>query len=194
MRKDLFRGLLLKAHHTEEPVAVYSSTRRVENFAVGFVKGIREYDVSLALITPEGDPDGVSVCQMDDIVMVEVGSRYLSRLRFLYENRDQTMPPPVGFAEDATGSSCVATELQTAHDNREIVSLWIGEGTDTDVHLSGYVADLHDGFTKIAMLTPEGDEDGLAVMRIEDIDRLNRASRDEQILDLLNRTKHGTTE
>ena len=187
METNLLREILTQAVQRKELVAIYADADDLGAFAVGIIQSVGDMDFNFQVVSPEGEPDGYGARRIDEVVKIQQGSRYLRSVKFLAENRERLLSRVAATPAFPQSGECTVAELDTAMEHGEVVSLQLGPKADPGAEVSGYVENVAEGFVQVRTLTNEGEDDGICTVRIDDIFRLSRSSRFQQVLDLLNR-------
>lgn len=182
---DSFRVSLEEALEDNEMLAIYTYNPSNDQsyFAVGFVRAVHEEDFTFEAISPGGEPDGIGVRKIEEIVRIEMDTRYLRKIRFLYENVHRAYPKAEPAQLRSPAASSTISEIDTAKRSGEIITLQIGpENDEGDVEVTGFVEEYDPHYLKLRMLNSDGERNGRCIVKIEDIYRLTRSCRSDQRL------------
>ena len=165
--QDLFSKLFEVAKTEGTLIAIYTDTDAVSRFAAGYIQEYDETMVYLQSISPEGNDDGCEYIKVEDIFQVEYNSRYLRRLQLLLRHKpDLTTYPCV--AERQHGENYLISMLKQAMADHLFISI----KSIYDYSVQGYITAIDDVFIQFHEITVDGDDDGITVLRIEDIERV----------------------
>jgi len=174
--------MLKTAMKTGELVEVYSDPEDTERFGAGYVVAMDEESVIQRHIHPNGCDDGYSWRTSEKIYRVNVRTRYLKCLEMLIEQGNQPAFVPNG---DETLS---AQLLRFAMEHGMVVQI---ELHDSDSwNLMGLVREVGEDVA-VAMLNVEGEEDGIAAVRLEDITEISCGGDYESKIGRLFRLRSG---
>lgn len=155
---------LKKALESGELVEMYSDPGDTDRFTAGCVVAMDDVSIIQRHFHPSGRADGYSWCDLEKIYRVNVRTRYLDCLKKLMEPECQQ-----GFVPDGE-EALSALLLQFAMEHEMIVQI---ELHDSDSwNLMGFVREVSDCVT-VAMINVEGEEDGISVVRLEDITEIS---------------------
>lgn len=173
--RNIFLHLFEAAKTEEKLIAIHTDKEIVSRFAAGY---IHEYDdtmVYLKSVDPEGNDDGYIYIQIADVYQVEYNSRYLNRLQLLIRRQSELVTPPC-IAEQQQGENYLISLIKQAMADHLILSI----NSIYDYSLLGYVKDIDDQYLQVQGITDDGDDDGIAAIRIEDIKRVDIAGTNEK--------------
>lgn len=155
---------LKAAMENGELAEVYSDPEDTDRFGAGYVIAMDEDSVVQRHIHPSGCPDGYSWRSLDQIYRVNVRTRYLESLKMLMEPDHLPVLAPEG--DEALGAQL----LRYAMEHELVVQIELhGSGS---WNLMGLVRNVDEGVT-VEMLNVEGEADGIAVVRLEDITEIS---------------------
>lgn len=182
---DKVREIFRRCQASGDMVEVYDDGDNLDRFDVGVVESVTSDYYSLLSIGPYGDFDGRQVGRIEDVIRVATGSEYLSALRLLHEARgriDADPPSPEGYLPmDLTNT------LRFAKDKRIVVSL-----VDADKEtLTGFVTDFGNEFVELREVRRDGQEDGLIVLHLDEVVRIDVGGRVEQARAFVHRVRMG---
>lgn len=187
MRDDLFCGMLREAQKERQLVCIFRDPCDLRRFAVGFVEAVSDEDYSLQQIDPEGNPDGIDVGSIDDIIEIRKESRYARQIALLMDGEEEPKEKaPAGWTGKPHPESCLDEALRRSMKEKLVVNILLATGED-ELRFYGIVRDLTETHTRIDILSDDGEPDGTSVIRLDDIAGLQVNTRDEKKVALFNR-------
>ena len=145
-----------------------------DTFSAGTVLAYDEKWILLSSVAPSGEPDGY-ICRMTgSISKISVDTIYLNQLKKMI---DQTPDPDFVIP---TGSDIFLSILDDLISQKKICTIELFE--DPQCTLSGMIREIRDNFLVICAIDQSGAQDGLSVIKIEDISCLIFDSEDERRL------------
>lgn len=156
--------MLKTAMQSGELVEVYSDPEDTDRFSAGYVVALDGDSVIQRHIHPSGCADGYSWRSVEKIYRVNSQTRYLECLKMLMEPETEPMFVPTG------DEALSAQFLRYAMEHEMVVQIELHDSDSWD--LMGLVSEVGEGVT-IAMLNVEGEEDGIAAVRLEDITEIS---------------------
>ena len=173
----------LKAFYdSRELVSIHSDTSEYGAFSVGYIAGYNEEQYILALISPYGRYDGFVVRETKSIVSVEHGGKYENNIKKLaaYCNTEHE---EIDMSED----NLYVSMLNFASEHNYVVAIELNASGYQDC--IGYVKSVDtksdDKSCIISLLDEYGENDGEAVLLIDDITELSVNTEDEIRLKIL---------
>lgn len=179
--------MLLEARQDKQLVCVFRDPSDLRRFAVGFVVAVSDNDYTLQQIDPDGNPDGLDIGSIDDIIEISKESRYARQIALLMENKaEPANDKKNGWDGRPNPDSCLEDVMRRALTDQLVVNLLVATGDD-ELRFYGIVRELTETHTKIDVLTDDGEPDGTTVIRLDDIAGLQVNTRDERKVALFNR-------
>lgn len=175
-KNDTFRQLLIQARETGSLVQVYANPHNLDEYVVGYVRSVGPDTCTIEEIRFSGEDDGKNSFLLRDVIEIAEDTRMLRRVALLRERASVIEEPE---ELDAEVSDCFLTELERAQARHEMVNCKIATTRDFR-HVTGFVQSIKDGYVRIALITMEGDPDGLATIRINDIVSVYRNEKRQQ--------------
>jgi hypothetical protein len=185
MAGDLFCEMLREARRDRQLVCVFRDPLDLRRFAVGFVEAVSDNDYTLQQIDPDGNPDGLDVGAIDDIVEIRRESRYARQIAILMDKEDDNRPAQ-GWNGKPSPESCLDEALRKSLAERLVVNILLATGDD-ELRFHGIVRELTETHVRLDVLTEDGEPDGASVIRLDDIAGLQMNTRDEWKIALFNR-------
>ncbi len=186
MADDLFCEILREAQREKQLVGIFRDPSDLRRFAVGFVEAVSTGDYSLQQIDPDGNPDGIDIGSIDDIIEIRKESRYARQIALLMEKEEDPLPQPPAWTSNPSPESCLEEVLRRSMLDKLVVNVLLATGDD-ELRFYGIVRELTEANVRIDVLTDDGEPDGTSVIRIEDIAGLQVNTRDERKVTLFNR-------
>lgn len=135
--------------------------------------------VYLRNIDPEGNEDGYTYFKTQDIYQVDYNNRYLSRLQLLISKKSELVTIPC-IVERQKGENYLISLIKKVIADNLIISI----NSIYDYSLLGYVKEMDDIYLQFQVITDDGDDDGVTVIKIEDIERVDIAGRDQKKVEI----------
>ena len=187
MADDLFTDILREAQREKQLVCIFRDPSDLRRFAVGFVEAVSDADYSLQQIDPDGNPDGLDIGSIDDIIEIRKESRYARQIALLMEKDDEDLPKPAqGWNGKPNPESCLDEVLRRSMLEKLVVNILLATGDD-ELRFYGIVRELSDTHVRVDVLSDDGEPDGTSVVRLDDIAGLQVNTRDERKVALFNR-------
>lgn len=187
MADDLFTDILREAQREKQLVCVFRDPSDLRRFAVGYVEAVSGADYTLQQIDPNGNPDGLDIGPIDDIIEIRKESRYVRQIALLMEKDDDPAPKPTGgWNGGPNPESCLDEVLRRSMLEKLVINVLLATGDD-ELRFFGIVRELSDTHVRIDVLTDDGEPDGTSVIRIDDIAGLQVNTREEGKIALFNR-------
>ncbi len=186
MADDLFCDILKEAQRERQLVCIFRDPSDLRRFAVGFVEAVSDADYTLQQIDPDGNPDGLDIGSIDDIIEIRKESRYARQIALLMEKEEEPSRQPQGWNGKPHPESCLDEVLRRSMADKLVVNLLLATGDD-ELRFYGIVRELTDTHARIDVLSDDGEPDGTSVIRLDDIAGLQVNTRDERKVALFNR-------
>lgn len=190
MADDLFIDILREAARDRQLVCIFRDPSDLRRFAVGFVEAVSDEDYTLQQIDPDGNPDGLDIGAIDDIIEVRKESRYARQIALLMEKNGEGRKedPPQGWNGKQNPESCLDAALRQSMTDKLVVNLLLATGDD-ELRFYGIVRDLSETHVRVDVLSDDGESDGTSVVRLDDIAGLQVNTRDERKIALFHRNR-----
>ncbi len=187
MADDLFCEILREAQRDKQLVCIFRDPSDLRRFAVGYVEAVSDNDYTLKQIDPDGNPDGLDIGSIDDIIEIRKESRYARQIGLLMEKEEDPTPKATqGWTGKPNPESCLDEILKRSMLEKLVVNLLLATGDD-ELRFYGIVRELTDTHARIDVLSDDGEPDGTSVIRLDDIAGLQVNTRDERKVALFNR-------
>ena len=186
MADNLFYEALQQALKSRELVCIFRDPSDLRRFAVGYVAAVSEADYTLQQIDPDGNPDGLDIGSIDDIIEIRRESRYARQISLLMESKGELAKPREGWSGQTNPESCLEAAMRQALSERLVVNILIATGDD-ELRFYGIIRELTSSHALIDVLTDEGEPDGTTALRLDDIAGLQVNTRDELKVALFHR-------
>lgn len=187
MADDLFCEILREAQRERQLVCIFRDPSDLRRFAVGFVEAVSDSDYSLQQIDPDGNPDGLDIGSLDDIIEIRKDSRYARQIALLMEKEEEPQQKPTqGWNGKPNPESCLEEVLRRSMLEKLVVNILLATGDD-ELRFYGIVRELTETNARIDVLSDDGEPDGTSVIRLDDIAGLQVNTRDERKVSLFNR-------
>ena len=169
-RNNLFRTLVEKARDRGTLIELHADRRDLESGRIGFVLEVGDENFSFQELDDEGQIDGVVTISFRSILELRERSREVCRIQALHATQDQEDETS---DEDIEYSSAdlIRGRLEAAFAAGLMIEIRIE--TDSDYrHVRGFVSNLSRDFVQLNVVTYNGDPNGVATLRIQDISTL----------------------
>ena len=187
MAENLFYKELRKACKNRDLVCVFRDPFDLRRFAVGYVVAVSEGDYTLQQIDPDGNPDGLDIGAVDDVIEIRKESRYTRQINLLVENKEAIAAGRGdGWSGKPHPESCLEAALAQAVAEKLVVNCMLATGDD-EVRFYGIVREVTDTHARMDVFTDDGEPDGSTVVRLDDIAGLQVNTREERKVALFNR-------
>ncbi len=188
MADDLFTEILREAQKEKQLVCIFRDPADLRRFAVGFVQAVSQSDYTLQQIDPDGNPDGLDIGSIDDIIEVRKESRYARQITLLMEKEEEpaALKAPQGWTGNPNPESCLDEVLKRSMLEKLVVNILLATGDD-ELRFYGIARELTSTHVRVDVLTDDGEPDGTSVIRLDDIAGLQVNTRDEKKIALFNR-------
>lgn len=187
MADDLFCEILREAQRERQLVCIFRDPSDLRRFAVGFVEAVSDSDYTLQQIDPDGNPDGLDIGSIDDIIEIRKESRYARQIALLMEAEEEPKAKPTqGWNGKPNPESCLDEVLRRSMADKLVVNILLATGDD-ELRFYGIVRDLSETHARLDVLSDDGEPDGTSVVRLDDIAGLQVNTRDERKVALFNR-------
>lgn len=157
-------------------VAVYYKTGG--SFCVGYVEGADDEFLCLQFLSPSGRFDGFHCIRIEEILKMDVGSRYLSDLERVNRHYGEETP-----SFKVNPKKVLASFLDVAMKNKRLCTFEIG--FETLEKISGYVVGRDWNTVEIRLIDEFGREDGYTSFDNEAIVYVGMESEYEKYLETL---------
>jgi hypothetical protein len=182
---ESFFQLLSRARESENPVAIYTNADSPRSFLAGWVEAVSQEHVVLRHLSPEGRYDGYVLKYIDSIFRVDTEGRYIERLSFLFNARNQNFPPRLLETNDENANLIVEMLLAAQREDFmvtvEIAADDVENGAVKGVELETATVEVYDYYGVI---------DREATIHLEAISEVRVDSERLQSLKLLSRWHH----
>ncbi|MDR2391563.1 MAG: hypothetical protein LBE84_07800 [Planctomycetota bacterium] len=187
MSGDLFCDMLREAQRDRQLVCIFRDPVDLRRFAVGFVEAVSENDYTLQQVDPDGNPDGVDVGAIDDIVEIRRETRYVRQIALMMDKEsNDDVRPAGGWNGNPNPESCLEEALRRSLQEKLVVNVLLATGED-ELRFHGIVREISETHVRLDVLTDDGEPDGASAIRLDDIAGLQMNSRDEWKVALFNR-------
>ena len=186
MSDNFFVNVLNQARKSKSLVCVFRDPTDLRRFAVGYVVAVGTHDYTLQQIDPDGNPDGLDVGVLDDIIEVRRDSRYTRQMTLLMEHKNNLASGESPWQAPANPESCLEAVLDQAKKDKLVVNVLVATGED-EIRFFALVRELSDSHACFDVLTDDGESDGSSTLRLDDIAGLQINTREERKIALFNR-------
>jgi len=167
--------ILRQAKEERAAVSVYTDREEMDRFSVGYVLGVSEEEVLMALISPLGHYDGYVLYKLDDIYRINECGLYESKIVGLYEGEAHKH---AFFPIDE--SNLLGSLLAFSKQKGYIVRIELIDGNYEDVQ--GFYDDRTTNVISILCVSDYGERDGKTYLYVDDVSRITCDSQEEQVV------------
>lgn len=157
---------------SDENVCLYSNSEDISGFTFGRFIACDDSFFAFEMVTPNGNPDGVLVKEIDKVYRVEKNSKYCRKMEIIMEACKCQMPDYSIDDHDVVGSI-----MEKAQSTKRVVSIELLNSGKEDI--VGFVENLTTEQYVIRQYDEYGEEDGISYIKKEDISQISFDSEDE---------------
>ena len=164
--------ILQQAREDHIMVSVYSNREDMDRFMVGYVLGVSEEELLLALISPAGKYDGYALVELDQIYRINEAGEYEQKIERLYE-KEETQHAFFPIDESNLLGSLLAFSKLKGY-----ISLF--ELLDGEDSVQGFYEDRSGSMISVISVTDYGERDGKSFFNANELTRVFCDTIDEQ--------------
>jgi len=168
---------VIKMKQNKNIVSIFCDETDSTTFLEGYIYGVQKFLIKH--ITPHGLADGYILKELDSIVHLETGGKYERKIEKLYHKKNQKHID----LEIDKNSDLEDNILQICMNNEYITSFEMVE--DDECPIKGTIKELDSNKVIVSKLTEDGEEDGEAVLKKENIDTISFLGVDEEDIEIL---------
>ncbi|WP_445492634.1 hypothetical protein [Niallia sp. 03133] len=154
---------LLKAIVSKEFIEIYTDVDHAAKFEVGKVLKFSEDFVLLASVSPIGMYDGFHLLTTDDIYQINKNTKYINNIKKLYTIKQQSH---LDF--DGKNEHLMLSLLKFAVKNKLVIFVKLFQ----EGMVQGLVKKIENEMLVVSILDDDGEYDGEAYIRLEDINSI----------------------
>ena len=170
---------VIKMKQNKNIVSIFCDETDSTTFLEGYIYAVGVQKFLIKHITPHGLADGYILKELDSIVHLETGGKYERKIEKLYHKKNQKHID----LEIDKNSDLEDNILQICMNNEYITSFEMVE--DDECPIKGTIKELDSNKVIVSKLTEDGEEDGEAVLKKENIDTISFLGVDEEDIQLL---------
>ena len=170
---------VIKMKQNKNIVSIFCDETDSTTFLEGYIYAVGVQKFLIKHITPHGLADGYILKELDSIVHLETGGKYERKIEKLYHKKNQKHID----LEIDKNSDLEDNILQICMNNEYITSFEMGE--DDECPIKGTIKELDSNKVIVSKLTEDGEEDGEAVLKRENIDTISFLGVDEEDIEIL---------
>ena len=174
--------ILKEARESNQIVSIHSNPANQAVCTTGVVDYITDSMVRLKLISPGGEPDGYKVRLLKNVFRIDVYSEYEKKIAFLNKNYNEILNE-VKLVDPIENNNLIYSTLKESKQKKLIIVIWTDDEEDSII---GYIDDLNVETVKIVSINDYGQEDGIIILKIDEIREIDCNSYKCQILKYLN--------
>lgn len=170
---------VIKMKQNKNIVSIFCDETDSTTFLEGYIYAVGVQKFLIKHITPHGLADGYILKELDSIVHLETGGKYERKIEKLYHKKNQKHID----LEIDKNSDLEDNILQICMNNEYITSFEMVE--DDECSIKGTIKELDSNKVIVSKLTEDGEEDGEAVLKKENIDTISFLGVDEEDIEIL---------
>lgn len=170
---------VIKMKQNKNIVSIFCDETDSTTFLEGYIYAVGVQKFLIKHITPHGLADGYILKELDSIVHLETGGKYERKIEKLYHKKNQKHID----LEIDKNSDLEDNILQICMNNEYITSFEMVE--DDACPIKGTIKELDSNKVIVSKLTEDGEEDGEAVLKKENIDTISFLGVDEEDIEIL---------
>lgn len=170
---------VIKMKQNKNIVSIFCDETDSITFLEGYIYAVGVQKFLIKHITPHGLADGYILKELDSIVHLETGGKYERKIEKLYHKKNQKHID----LEIDKNSDLEDNILQICMNNEYITSFEMVE--DDECPIKGTIKELDSNKVIVSKLTEDGEEDGEAVLKKENIDTISFLGVDEEDIEIL---------
>ena len=170
---------VIKMKQNKNIVSIFCDETDSTTFLEGYIYAVGVQKFLIKHITPHGLADGYIIKELDSIVHLETGGKYERKIEKLYHKKNQKHID----LEIDKNSDLEDNILQICMNNEYITSFEMVE--DDECPIKGTIKELDSNKVIVSKLTEDGEEDGEAVLKKENIDTISFLGVDEEDIEIL---------
>ena len=170
---------VIKMKQNKNIVSIFCDETDSTTFLEGYIYAVGVQKFLIKHITPHGLADGYILKELDNIVHLETGRKYERKIEKLYHKKNQKHID----LEIDKNSDLEDNILQICMNNEYITSFEMVE--DDECPIKGTIKELDSNKVIVSKLTEDGEEDGEAVLKKENIDTISFLGVDEEDIEIL---------
>ena len=170
---------VIKMKQNKNIVSIFCDETDSTTFLEGYIYAVGVQKFLIKHITPHGLADGYILKELDSIVHLETGGKYERKIEKLYHKKNQKHID----LEIDKNSDLEDNILQICMNNEYITSFEMVE--DDECPIKGTIKELDSNKVIVSKQTEDGEEDGEAVLKKENIDTISFLGVDEEDIEIL---------
>ena len=170
---------VIKMKQNKNIVSIFCDETDSTTFLEGYIYAVGVQKFLIKHITPHGLADGYILKEFDSIVHLETGGKYERKIEKLYHKKNQKHID----LEIDKNSDLEDNILQICMNNEYITSFEMVE--DDECPIKGTIKELDSNKVIVSKLTEDGEEDGEALLKKENLDTISFLGVDEEDIEIL---------
>lgn len=170
---------VIKMKQNKNIVSIFCDETDSTTFLEGYIYAVGVQKFLIKHITPHGLADGYILKELDSIVHLETGGKYERKIEKLYHKKNQKHID----LEIDKNSDLEDNILQICMNNEYITSFEMVEDDECPIKVT--IKELDSNKVIVSKLTEDGEEDGEAVLKKENIDTISFLGVDEEDIEIL---------
>jgi len=176
--ETLLQTTIKNAQVQRQLVEIRTDTEDTSMFTVGYIVGENEESITVQSFDPDGFDDGIEIIPIHEIYEIDTETNYVKRLQKYIDNQDKLLSKN----DNSVFAGLSITEtLKKAKETKKLITI----NFVYEFSVSGFIQNIDNEYIEISALTDEGKDDGVSLLKIEDIKRISIDSRFEKKLQIL---------
>lgn len=168
-RNNLFRSIVEKARDRGTMLEIHADRRDLDSGRIGFVLEVGEDGFTFQELDDEGDIDGVVTLSFRSLVELRERSREICRIQALHRAEEEAETSDEDL--EVSAADMIRGRLEAAQLSNTMIEVRIE--TDADCrHVRGFVTNVTGEFVQLNVVTYNGDPNGVATLRLQDVSTL----------------------
>lgn len=179
--ETLFLEAIHNAQQQKKLIAVYTDKDSTDNFSAGYVNAQIEEGLLLQSFDPNGFEDGLIFFNVGEIYLIETDNTYLKNLGIII-SESQNLEKSNSFVFKRNKNERLINDfLNKCFTDKLLVTLklYFGKG------VSGFINKIDEETICLNVVTDEGENDGMAYFKVEDIERIYLNGIDQRRMNIL---------
>lgn len=179
--ENLFLEIINRAKQHKKLVAIYTDKDETSTFSVGYV--IDQIDEGLILhsIDTSGFDDGLMFMCLLDIYLIEIDTTYLRNLKIVSNESPKFNDFNSFILKRNKDENLIVDFLNKCLSDKKLVTMSLFFGKE----ITGFINEISDDMIVLNIITSEGETNGIACFKIEEINRIYIDGIDQRRISIL---------
>lgn len=165
--------ILFDLYSTKSYAGIYTNFQDMSKFHFGNIIAVNEKEIAIHMISPDGEDDGISVMNVDNVIRVETNGQYSEKMKKLCNGCF-----PSSYNLSVKDNNILMSVLLLSFNEKQIVSIELLDSGYNDI--VGFVEAVENGECMIKQIDEYGYEDGYSYVSINDITKVSYSTQDEK--------------